>query len=82
MKKLYDLANLTLLLLTGVFVYGAYPAAAGPHPDALRLRGTPGPLGRPGASSSSWPSCRFVMTAVFYLLIRYIPEVGGQSPVP
>ena len=48
MKRLYDLANLALLVLTGLFHPVVVCPSAGPHPDAFRPRGTAGPLRRAG----------------------------------
>ena len=77
MKKLYDLANLTLLLLTGVFVYGAYPRLPARIPMHFGIDGRPDRWGGRG-ELVVLAVLPLVMTAVFYILSRYVPRMGAN----
>ncbi|MBP7705935.1 MAG: DUF1648 domain-containing protein [Candidatus Aminicenantes bacterium] len=77
MKKLYDLGNLVLLLLLGVFVYGAYGRLPARIPMHFGIDGRPDRWGGRG-ELVVLALVPFVMTAVFYLLIRFLPKMAAD----
>jgi uncharacterized membrane protein len=77
MKRLFDLANLTLLFLTGAFVYGSYPRLPERIPMHFDMTGRPDRWGGRGGFLVLFVM-PLVMTGVFYLLIRFIPRLGAN----
>ncbi|MGB8958429.1 MAG: DUF1648 domain-containing protein [Candidatus Aminicenantales bacterium] len=74
-KRLFDLANLALLALTGVFAYRWYPHLPARIPMHFNMAGQPDRWGGRGGFISLF-AMPFVLTAVFYLLIRFLPGLG------
>jgi uncharacterized membrane protein len=77
MKRLYDLANLTLLFLTGLLLTSWYPRLPERVPMHFNMAGQPDRWGGRGAIVMLFV-VPLAMTAVFYLLIRYIPRLGAN----
>jgi uncharacterized membrane protein len=77
MKRLYDLANLTLLFLTGLLVYRAYPRLPERVPMHFGIAGRPDRWGG-RESLVVLVVIPLVLTAVFYLLIRLLPRLGAN----
>jgi len=77
MKRLCDSVNLVLLLLTGLFVFRSYPRLPARIPMHFDFAGHPDRWGGRG-ELVVLAVLPFVMTAVFYLLIRYIPKLGAN----
>jgi len=78
MKRIFDLANLTLLFLTGVFVYRSYPRLPERIPMHFDMAGRPDRWGGRGGFISLFVT-PLILTAVFYLLIRFIPRLGANA---
>lgn len=78
MKRLFDLANLALLVLTGVFVCQSYPRLPARIPMHFNMAGEPDRWGGRGGFIGLFVM-PFVLTAVFYLLIRFIPGIGANA---
>jgi hypothetical protein len=77
MKKLYDAANLTILALTGSLIYSAYPRLPERIPVHFGISGRPDRWSGRG-SIVALVVLPAVMTLAFYLLIRFIPRLGGN----
>jgi len=77
-KKLYDLANLILLLLISNTVYAAYPKLPPRIPSHFNFGGNPdrwgGKEGLIGLAAIAWG-----MTIVFYLLAHNMRRLGLKS---
>jgi len=78
MKRLYDLANLVLLLLTAVLLYGAYGKLPARIPMHFGLDGRPDRWGGRG-ELIVLAVLPFVMTAAFYALLRFVPRMSADS---
>jgi hypothetical protein len=77
MKRIYDLANLVLLLLTALFVNGSYHRLPGRIPMHFDMAGRPDRWsGRGGIVMLV--VIPFVLTGIFYLLIRLVPRFGAN----
>ena len=77
MKRVFDLANLTLLFLTGVFVYQSVPGLPERIPMHFDMAGRPDRWG--GRSGFiGLLIIPLILTAVFYLTIRFIPGLGAN----
>lgn len=77
MKRLYDLANLILLLLAGLFIRASYPRLPERIPMHFDLAGRPDRWsGRGGVIALL--VVPVVITAVLYLLIRHLPRLGAN----
>lgn len=75
MKKIFDLVNTTLLVLTALFVYAWYPKLPARFPSHFDLAGNPDRWsGR--ASFLVIVAIPFILTAVFYILIRFMPRLA------
>ncbi len=77
MKRLYDLANLILLVLTALSVKAAYPRLPERIPMHFDMAGRPDRWsGRSGLLVLL--VIPVVMTGIFYLLIRLVPRFGAN----
>ncbi len=75
MKKLYDLANLVLLLLISATVYAGYAKLPERIPTHFNFSGQPDRWG--GRSSFIvLAAVAWGMAILFYALIRYLPRMG------
>jgi uncharacterized membrane protein len=77
MKRLYDLANLALLVLTGLFIRSSYALLPDHIPMHFDLAGRPDRWGGRGSLVILF-ILPLVMTAVFYLLIWSIAKLGAN----
>jgi uncharacterized membrane protein len=77
MKRLFDLANATLLFLTALFVYAWYAKLPARFPSHFDLAGNPDRWSGKGAFLIivAFP---FILTVVFYVLIRFMPRLAGN----
>ncbi|MFO7733929.1 MAG: DUF1648 domain-containing protein [Candidatus Aminicenantes bacterium] len=75
MKRIYDAANLVLLFLIGSFIHSWYPRLPERIPTHFDFAGNPdGWSGREAFFAlAAFP---FVMTLVFYALIRFLPRIA------
>jgi len=78
MRRLFDLANLTLLLLTGIFVYRSFPHLPERIPMHFDMAGRPDRWGGRGGFVILFV-VPLVITAVFYVLIRFVPGLGASA---
>ncbi len=77
MKRVYDLANLVLLLLTAFFVNASYHRLPERIPMHFDMAGRPDRWsGR--VSIIMLVVIPFVLTGIFYLLIRLVPRFGAN----
>jgi uncharacterized membrane protein len=77
MRRVFDLANLILLFLAGIFVYSSYPRLPERIPMHFDLAGRPDRWGGRGSIFVLFVFA-LVMTTVFYLLIRFIPRLAAN----
>ena len=77
MKRLFDLANTTLLFLTALFVYAWYPKLPERFPSHFDLAGNPDRWSGTGAFLVI-VAVPFILTLVFYILIRFMPRLAGS----
>ena len=77
MKKLFDLANATLLFLTALFVYAWYAKLPAHFPSHFDLAGNPDRWSGTGAFLVI-VAVPFILTLVFYILIRFMPRLAGS----
>jgi uncharacterized membrane protein len=78
MKRLYDLANLSLLLLIGLFVYTSYPRLPARIPMHFNLAGRPDRWdGRGGIVVLA--GLALVMTLALYAVIWLTPRLAKNS---
>ena len=75
MKRLYDLANFALLLLTGLFIYRAYPLLPARIPMHFTMAGRPDRWDGRGAIMVLFVLA-IAMTAVLYLIIGFTSRMG------
>jgi uncharacterized membrane protein len=76
MKKLYDLANAAILLLTALFVYARFPKLPARFPSHFDLTGIPNRWSGRGAFLVI-VAIPFILTLVFYILIRFMPRLAN-----
>lgn len=75
MKRIFDAANLILLFLIGSFIYSWYPRLPERIPTRFDFAGNPdGWSGREAFFALA--AVPFVMTLVFYVLIRFLPRMA------
>ena len=77
MKKLFDLANATLLFLAALFVYAWYPKLPERFPSHFNLAGNPDRWSGKGAFLAI-VAVPFILTLVFYVLIRFMPRLARK----
>jgi uncharacterized membrane protein len=77
MKRLFDLANATLLLLTALFVYAWYAKLPARFPSHFGLAGNPDRWSGKGAFLVI-VAVPFILTIVFYVLIRFMPRLASS----
>jgi uncharacterized membrane protein len=77
MKKIFDLANATLLFLTGLFVYSWYSRLPERFPSHFDLAGSPD-RGSGREAFLAIVAIPFVLTLVFYILIRFMPRLASN----
>jgi uncharacterized membrane protein len=78
MKRVYDLANVILIFLTGLFVYRAYPLVPERSPMHFNLAGEPDRWGGRGGLIMLFVM-PLVMTIVLYVLVRFVPRIGTRA---
>ena len=78
MKRVYDLANLTLCLLIGVLVYRAYPRLPERLPLHFNMTGQPDRWSGRGGLVVLF-LMPLVLTAVFYLMAYLVPRLGAGA---
>jgi uncharacterized membrane protein len=76
-KKLFDLANAALLLLTALFVYAWYAKLPARFPSHFDLAGNPDRWSGKGAFLVI-VAVPFILTIVFYVLIRFMPRLASS----
>jgi len=76
-KKLFDLANATLLLLTVLFVYAWYAKLPARFPSHFDLAGNPDRWSGKGAFLVI-VAVPFILTIVLYVLIRFMPRLASS----
>jgi len=76
-KKLFDLANATLLLLTALFVYAWYAKLPARFPSHFDLAGNPDRWSGKGAFLVI-VAVPFILTIVLYVLIRFMPRLASS----
>jgi len=74
-KRLYDGANLILLLLISYTIYSAYSKLPEHFPTHFNFAGQPDGFGG-RASFVVLAAGAWLMTLLFYILIRYLPRMG------
>lgn len=75
MRRIYDAANLFLLFLIGNFIHSWYPRLPERIPSHFDFAGNPDRwIGREGFFALA--AIPFVMTLVFYVLIRLMPRIS------
>ncbi len=77
MKKIFDLANATLLFLTALFVYSWYPKLPERMPSHFNLAGSPDRWSGKEVFLVS-AAIPFILTLVFYILIRFMPRLASN----
>ena len=77
MKRLFDLANATILFLTALFVYTWYPRLPERFPSHFDLSGNPDAWSGRGAFLVI-VAVPFSLTIVFYILIQFMPRLASS----
>lgn len=78
LKRLYDLANIILLLLVAYTAYAAYPRLPARMPSHFDFAGNPdGWSGRSGVIVLA--AVPWLLTIVFYVIGRLIPKSGRSA---
>jgi hypothetical protein len=78
MRRIYDLANLILLLLTGVLVYQSIPRLPERVPMHFDIAGHPDRWS--GRGGLVWLSVLpLIITVILYLFMHYVPRLGANA---
>ena len=75
MKKLYDVVNMTLLLLMALLLYSSYPRLPARVPAHFNMAGQPDRWSGRGGLAALFV-LPFIMTIVFYIAIKFVPRLG------